>query len=40
MRAIAFAEVTQAPLYIVHLSCSEALEVLADGKSRGIRVYA
>ena len=39
-RAIALAEVLGAPLYIVHLSCQEALKVVADAKGRGVRVYA
>ena len=39
-RAIALAEVLGTPLYIVHLSCKEALEVVAEAKGRGVRVYA
>jgi dihydropyrimidinase len=30
----------EAPLYIVHLSCAEALDAVADAKSRGEPVYA
>ena len=40
MRAITLAEGAQAPLYIVHLSCREALEVVVDAKGRGVEVYA
>ena len=30
----------EAPLYIVHLSCDEALEAVAEAKQRGQPVYA
>lgn len=40
MRAIILAEAAKAPLYIVHLSCREALEVVVDAKGRGVQVYA
>jgi dihydropyrimidinase len=39
-RAIAMARRTDAPLYIVHLSSAEALDEVADAKSRGEPVYA
>ena len=39
-RAIEMASRAEAPLYIVHLSCAEALEAVADAKARGERVYA
>lgn len=38
--AIEMARRAEAPLYIVHLSCAEALEAVADAKSRGQPVYA
>ncbi len=39
-RAIRFAEAVDAPLYVVHLSSSEALEEVRRGRSRGVRVFA
>jgi dihydropyrimidinase len=39
-RLVALAEVAAAPLYIVHLTCSEALEAVRDGRRRGVRVWA
>jgi dihydropyrimidinase len=39
-RAIEMARRAEAPLYIVHLSCAEALDEVADAKSRGEPVYA
>jgi dihydropyrimidinase len=39
-RAIAIAEVAEVPLYIVHLSCSDALEEVKRGRSRGVDVIA
>lgn len=39
-RAIQLAKVAQAPLYIVHLSASEALEAVADARNRGMNVFA
>ncbi len=39
-RAIEMARRAEAPLYIVHLSCAEALDAVADAKSRGEPVYA
>jgi dihydropyrimidinase len=38
-RAVAIAELTGAPLYIVHLSSERALTVCADARSRGLPVY-
>ena len=39
-KAIEMARRGDAPLYIVHLSCEEALEAVADAKGRGEPVYA
>src|SRR3984957_15450719 len=39
-RAIALAEMAGAPLYIVHLSCSEALDKVREARDRGLPVYA
>ncbi len=39
-KAIEMARRAEAPLYIVHLSCAEALESVAEAKSRGEPVYA
>jgi dihydropyrimidinase len=39
-RAIAIAEVADVPLYIVHLSCADALEEVKRARSRGIDVMA
>ena len=39
-RAIEMARRADAPLYIVHLSCAEALEQVAHAKARGEPVYA
>ncbi len=39
-KAIEMARRAEAPLYIVHLSCDEALEAVADAKARGEPVYA
>jgi len=38
-RAVAFAEATGAPLYVVHLSSARALEVCAKAQSRNVPVY-
>lgn len=38
-RAVAFAEVTGAPVYIVHLSSEAALDVCRDAQARGVPVY-
>jgi dihydropyrimidinase len=39
-RAVALAELAGAPLYVVHVSCAEALEEIARGRARGARVFA
>src|SRR5882724_4053288 len=39
-RAIALAEMAGAPLYIVHLSCNDALEKIREARDRGLPVYA
>ena len=39
-KAIDMARRAEAPLYIVHLSCDEALEAVAEAKARGEPVYA
>ncbi|CAN7723454.1 dihydropyrimidinase [Rhizobium sp. LjRoot98] len=39
-RAIALAEITGAALYVVHVSCGEALEEVVRGKQRGVNVLA
>jgi dihydropyrimidinase len=39
-RSIAIAEVANVPLYIVHLSCSDALEEVKRARSRGVDVVA
>ncbi len=39
-RTIALAEVAGAPLYVVHLTCREALEAVGKARKRGQRVYA
>jgi dihydropyrimidinase len=39
-RAIAIAEVAGAPVYIVHLSCADALEQVTIARSRGVPVSA
>jgi dihydropyrimidinase len=38
-RAVAFAEATGAPVYIVHLSSARALEVCTAAQARGVPVY-
>jgi dihydropyrimidinase len=38
-RAVAIAEATGAPVYVVHLSCERALAACAEAQSRGIPVY-
>lgn len=38
-RAIAFAESTGAPVYLVHLSSERALSACADARARGVAVY-
>jgi len=39
-RAIALAEMAGAPVYIVHLSCNDALEKVREARDRGVPVYA
>jgi dihydropyrimidinase len=39
-RAIAMAEMAGAPVYIVHLSCNEALERVREARDRGLPAYA
>ena len=39
-RAIALAEMADAPVFIVHLSCAEALEAVTQGRERGAAVFA
>ena len=39
-RAIALAEVAEAPLYIVHLTCDGALSRVREARRRGARVWA
>ncbi|HZR01450.1 MAG TPA: dihydropyrimidinase [Chloroflexota bacterium] len=39
-RAVALAELAGAPLYVVHVSCAEALEEIERGRARGVEVYA
>ncbi len=39
-RAIALSEMAGAPLYIVHLSCNDALEKVREARDRGLSVYA
>ena len=38
-RAIAIADVLGVPIYVVHVSCVEALEAIARARARGQRVY-
>src|SRR5262249_56040059 len=38
-RAVAIAEATGAPVYVVHLSSERALAVCAEAQSRGLPVY-
>ena len=37
-RAITMAEITDVPLYVVHVSAAEAVRAIADARSRGVRV--
>lgn len=39
-RAIALSEMAGAPVYIVHLSCNEALEKVAEARDKGLPAYA
>ena len=38
-RAIALAEMAGAPIYIVHMSCNDALEKVREARDRGLPVY-
>lgn len=38
-RAITLAELAEAPLYIVHNSCLEAVEAIHEGRERGLPIY-
>jgi dihydropyrimidinase len=39
-RAIALAEMADCPIYIVHLSCNDALEKVREARDRGLPAYA
>ena len=39
-RAMAFARAADAPVYVVHLSCAEALRYVAEAKASGVRAHA
>jgi dihydropyrimidinase len=39
-RAIAIAEMAEAPVYIVHLSCADALHQVREARDRGLPVFA
>src|ERR1700675_3030054 len=39
-RAIALAEMADSPVYIVHLSCNDALEKVREARDRGLPAYA
>src|SRR5437667_3357809 len=39
-RAIAMAEIADVPVYIVHLSAAEALEMVTEARDRGLPAYA
>src|SRR5581483_9524001 len=39
-RAIALAEIADVPIYIVHLSAAEALEMVTEARDRGLHAYA
>ncbi len=39
-RAIAMAEIAQVPVYIVHLSAAEALQMVTEARDRGVPAYA
>jgi dihydropyrimidinase len=40
VRAIAYARAARAPLYVVHLSCDEALDAVRAGRAEGLPVFA
>jgi dihydropyrimidinase len=39
-RAMAFARASDAPVYVVHLSCAEALRYVAEARASGVRAHA
>jgi dihydropyrimidinase len=39
-RAIAIAEMAESPVYIVHLSCADALEQVREARDRGLPAFA
>jgi dihydropyrimidinase len=39
-RALALAELAGAPIYVVHVSCAEAIEEIERARRRGVAVYA
>jgi dihydropyrimidinase len=39
-RAIAIAEMAESPVYIVHLSCADALEQVREARDRGVPAFA
>ena len=39
-RAVALAEMAGAPVYVVHVSCAEALDAIRRARSRGMQAYA
>lgn len=39
-RVITLAEIAEAPLYVVHISCCEAIQEVAAAKQRGLPIYA
>jgi dihydropyrimidinase len=39
-RAVALAELAGAPVFIVHVSCAEALDAVRRGRERGVAVFA
>jgi D-hydantoinase len=39
-RAIYFAEITQAPLYVVHMSIGTGVDLVRDAKARGVKIIA
>jgi dihydropyrimidinase len=39
-RAVALAELAGAPIYIVHLSCSDALEKIEEARAKGLPAFA
>lgn len=38
-RAIRLAEIAEAPLYVVHVTCAEAAEAISDARRRGLPVF-